>query len=104
MSADFAGPTTSDPVADLPERPKSIVVFINPFGGKGKAKQIYDKQVEPVLQLVGVDRKVILTERANHAYDLVQEFGQDTWQTVDGVVSVGGDGLFNEVLCSSVIR
>lgn len=26
------------------------------------------------------------------------------WSSIDGIVSVGGDGLFNEVLCSSVIR
>lgn len=26
-------------------RPKNLLIFINPYGGKGKAKSIYDKQV-----------------------------------------------------------
>lgn len=46
----------------------------------------------------------MLTERANHAYDILQEIEKDEWTTIDGVVSVGGDGLFNECLCSIVIR
>uniref|UniRef100_A0A1I7SAB0 DAGKc domain-containing protein n=1 Tax=Bursaphelenchus xylophilus TaxID=6326 RepID=A0A1I7SAB0_BURXY len=92
------------PLSELSERPKNIIVFINPYGGKGKAKQIYDKQVEPILELVGVNREVILTQRADHARDTIKELGIDSWGSIDGVVSVGGDGLFNEVLYSSIIR
>ncbi|CEF66383.1 Ceramide kinase [Strongyloides ratti] len=88
----------------LPERPKKLVIFVNPFGGKGKAKKIYDTKVEPFFKMVGIECNVILTERANHAFDLLQQFGNDPWETMDGVVSVGGDGLFNEVLCSTVMR
>ena len=85
-------------------RPKNLLIFINPYGGKGKAKQIYDKQVEPVLGLADIKRKVVLTERAQHAYDVLQELSKEELGEVDGVVSVGGDGLFNECLCSLVIR
>uniref|UniRef100_A0A914QD89 DAGKc domain-containing protein n=2 Tax=Panagrolaimus davidi TaxID=227884 RepID=A0A914QD89_9BILA len=85
-------------------RPKSLLIFINPYGGKGKAKSIYDKQVDPILALANIKRRVVLTERANHAYDILQEIEKDEWTTIDGVVSVGGDGLFNECLCSIVIR
>uniref|UniRef100_A0A0N4ZU84 DAGKc domain-containing protein n=1 Tax=Parastrongyloides trichosuri TaxID=131310 RepID=A0A0N4ZU84_PARTI len=94
----------SQKLQELPERPKKLVIFVNPFGGKGKAKKIYDTKVEPFFKMVGIECNVILTERANHAYDLLQEFNDDPWKTMDGVVSVGGDGLFNEVLCSTIIR
>lgn len=51
-----------------------------------------------------MERTVIETQRANHAYDYVKVLEQDAWEGVDGVVSVGGDGLFNEILSSTIIR
>lgn len=86
------------------QRPKNLLIFINPFGGKGKAQNIYQKQVEPILELAEIKRKVVLTERADHAYDILQNLDKEEYHDIDGVVSVGGDGLFNEVLCSIVIR
>ncbi|KAI6192748.1 Ceramide kinase [Aphelenchoides besseyi] len=84
-------------------RPEKLYVFINPFGGKGKAKSIYKKQVEPIFKMAGLSTTVIMTERQNHAYDVIQELEAEEWKTMDGVVSVGGDGLFNEVLCSVIL-
>ncbi|KAI6232945.1 Ceramide kinase [Aphelenchoides fujianensis] len=85
-------------------RPKKLLLYINPFGGKGKAKNIFEKEVEPLFKLAGLKPTVYITERANHAYDILQELTPEEWESVDGVVSVGGDGLFNEVLCSVVLR
>ncbi|KAI6178791.1 Ceramide kinase 1 [Aphelenchoides besseyi] len=85
-------------------RPEKLYIFINPFGGKGKAKSIYKKQVEPIFKMAGLSTTVIMTERQNHAYDVIQELDAEEWKTMDGVVSVGGDGLFNEVLCSVILR
>jgi ceramide kinase len=61
-------------------------------------------QVEPILDLVGVNREVIKTERANHAFDILKELDAETWGSIDGLISVGGDGLFNEILSSTVVR
>ena len=47
---------------------------------------------------------MIKTERADHAYDVLKGLDAEKWSTIDGVVSVGGDGLFNEVLSSTIIR
>uniref|UniRef100_A0A915EK75 DAGKc domain-containing protein n=1 Tax=Ditylenchus dipsaci TaxID=166011 RepID=A0A915EK75_9BILA len=88
----------------IPQRPKNLLVFINPFGGKGKADDIYSKKIEPLFQLVGVQPEVIKTERANHAFDVLKQLDQESWEAIDGIVSVGGDGLFNEVLSSAVVR
>lgn len=32
-------------VAELEQRPKTLLIFVNPYGGKGKAKKIYSNQV-----------------------------------------------------------
>ncbi|VDM97503.1 unnamed protein product [Thelazia callipaeda] len=89
---------------DLEQRPKTLLIFINPFGGKGNAKKIFSKQVTKILEMAGIHCDVILTQRANHAFDYLKELNSSYWTTLDGVVSVGGDGLFNECLSAVVCR
>lgn len=36
-------------VLELEQRPKILLIFVNPFGGKGKAKKIYSDQVGFIL-------------------------------------------------------
>uniref|UniRef100_A0A1I8AGY8 DAGKc domain-containing protein n=1 Tax=Steinernema glaseri TaxID=37863 RepID=A0A1I8AGY8_9BILA len=91
-------------IRELVSRPKNLIVFINPFGGKGRAKQIYERQVQLLFEMAEINCEKVLTERANHAFDVLTELPADKWGSIDGVVSVGGDGLFNEVLCSGVKR
>ena len=43
--------------------------------------------------------KTIYTERANHAHDYIIEQSLDTY---DGLICVGGDGMFSE-LCHSLL-
>ncbi|KAL3085011.1 hypothetical protein niasHS_010080 [Heterodera schachtii] len=85
-------------------RPKRLLVFINPFGGKGHAISIWEKEVEPIFKLANIEYEVRKTERADHALEIVREFSVDQWEGIDGIVSVGGDGLFNEILSATVIR
>ncbi|XP_069065381.1 ceramide kinase-like isoform X2 [Pleurodeles waltl] len=75
-------------------RPKNLLVFINPFGGRGQAVRIYSK-VSPLFQLAGIRTRVIETTRANHARDHIL---QEDLQGVDGLVCVGGDGMFSELM------
>ncbi|XP_077120971.1 ceramide kinase isoform X2 [Ranitomeya variabilis] len=76
-------------------RPKHLLVYINPYGGKKKGKQIYDKKVAPLFSLASISTEVIVTEYANHARDNLYEVNLEKY---DGVVCVGGDGMFSEVL------
>ncbi|KHJ97056.1 diacylglycerol kinase catalytic domain protein [Oesophagostomum dentatum] len=86
-------------------RPKNIIVFINPFGGKGKAQAIFQDNVETFFKLTpGLSFEVILTQRANHARDYILEMSPEHWKSIDGLVSVGGDGLFNELLSGALLR
>lgn len=82
-------------------RPKHILVFINPFGGKGQAQNIFNSSVEPLFRAAGVRYTVVVTERANHARDLLRS---DPLDDVDGVICVGGDGMFSELFNGLLLR
>ncbi|XP_044162355.1 ceramide kinase-like isoform X1 [Bufo gargarizans] len=82
-------------------RPRKLLVFINPFGGRGKASRIYYGNTSHLFQLAGIETDVIETTRANHARDYIMEADL---QTYDGVVCVGGDGMFSELLHGLVSR
>uniref|UniRef100_A0A8C8ZDR0 Ceramide kinase n=1 Tax=Prolemur simus TaxID=1328070 RepID=A0A8C8ZDR0_PROSS len=43
----------------LTSRPKHLLVFINPFGGKGKGKRIYEQKVAPLFTLASITTDVI---------------------------------------------
>ncbi|GAA6233322.1 ceramide kinase-like [Lates japonicus] len=86
----------------LTNRPKSLLVYINPYGGKRHGKRIYEQKVAPLFRCAGISADVIVTERANHARDhLKTEANLDKY---DGVVCVGGDGMFSEILHGLVTR
>ncbi|AWP09645.1 putative ceramide kinase-like [Scophthalmus maximus] len=78
-----------------PLRPHKLLVFINPFGGKRKGRKIYHSVVAPLFELVGISSHVIVTERANQARDHLLKKDLTGF---DGVVCVGGDGMFGEIL------
>lgn len=42
-----------------PLRPLRLLVFINPFGGKKKGRQIYHSLVAPLFELAGISSHVI---------------------------------------------
>ncbi|UYV79567.1 CERK [Cordylochernes scorpioides] len=81
-------------------RPRKLLVFINPYGGKKKAPDIY-KKVYPLFRLASIQLDERVTQRANHARDLLLDMDLSGY---DGVVGVGGDGMFSELLNGLVVR
>ncbi|XP_075455911.1 ceramide kinase isoform X2 [Ascaphus truei] len=82
-------------------RPKHLLVYINPYSGKKKGKQIYEQKVAPLFSLASISADVIVTEYANHARDNLYEVNLEKY---DGIVCVGGDGMFSEVLHGLIRR
>ncbi|XP_042308351.1 LOW QUALITY PROTEIN: ceramide kinase-like [Sceloporus undulatus] len=76
-------------------RPRSLLIFINPVGGRKRAVEIYQNQVAPLFTLAGIYVQVVETCRANEARDYILHHDLCDF---DGLVSVGGDGTFNEVM------
>ena len=85
------------------DRPKQLLLFINPYGGSKKGTKIFDLEIKPILQLARIDYTLVITERANHARDILLDEQTDL-RPYDGIVCVGGDGMFGEILNGVLIR
>ncbi|XP_048737779.2 ceramide kinase-like [Ostrea edulis] len=83
------------------KRPRRLLVFINPRSGKRDAEKIYKKQVLPVFRMCGIETKEYVTKRANDVGDCLRNTHLDIY---DGVVAVGGDGIYNEVMSGLLDR
>ncbi|KAM9754846.1 ceramide kinase isoform 2-T5 [Menidia menidia] len=94
--------TIREQLAHIGDRPRSLLVYINPFGGKRQGKRIYEQKVAPLFAQAGVLTHVIVTERANHARDHLRTDAE--LKKFDGVVCVGGDGMFSELVHGLVWR
>ncbi|KAG0534855.1 hypothetical protein BDA96_04G315800 [Sorghum bicolor] len=78
-------------------RPKNLMVFVHPLCGKGRGVRNWET-VSPLFIRAKIKTKVIVTQRAGHAYDTLSSLSDIELKAFDGVVAVGGDGLFNEIL------
>ncbi|KAM7504608.1 hypothetical protein LguiB_003512 [Lonicera macranthoides] len=78
-------------------RPKSLLVFVNPRSGKGNGCKTWEA-VAPIFSLAEVQTKLTVTERAGHAFGVMASISNRELSSYDGVVVVGGDGFFNEIL------
>ncbi|KAK3606167.1 hypothetical protein CHS0354_010801 [Potamilus streckersoni] len=78
----------------VPHRPQRLLIIVNPESGKRKGLKIYKSQVEPIFKLARIETEVVVTERAGHAEEMMSS--RDL-SGIDGLVLVGGDGIFHEV-------
>ena len=83
------------------KRPKKLLVFINPFGGKGQAWKINESIIQPLFRKCHIESQVLITERPNHAIDVLKTCDLNG---IDGVICIGGDGMFNEIFNGLFIR
>lgn len=82
-------------------RPKRLLLFVNPYGGKKRALKIYDGTVKPIFQLAGIDASVVISQRSNQVRDFIMTQSLDYF---DGIVCIGGDGTFSELFNGIIFR
>lgn len=85
-------PGVAEPHIDYNQR---LLVLINPNSGPGKAHQKYKRYVAAVFGEAEVQHSVIVTERANHALEIVSTLDLTAYS---GLVIISGDGLLYEVM------
>ncbi|CAL0310992.1 unnamed protein product [Lupinus luteus] len=78
-------------------RPRNLLVFVHPRSGKGTGCRTWET-VAPIFLRAKVETKVIVTERAGQAFEVMSSITNKELNSYDGVVAVGGDGFFNEIL------
>ena len=77
---------------------KKCALIINPNSGKDLSKD-YLFEYQKILAKHGYETIVYFTSRGKHAIEIIQDL-----QGIDLVVSMGGDGTFNEVVTGNMKR
>ncbi|XP_076082885.1 ceramide kinase 1-like isoform X2 [Mytilus galloprovincialis] len=83
------------------ERPKSVVIFLNPIGGSGNSESIFTKEVEPILKLASIKYELIVSATPDHAKELPASFD---FSKYDVLVIMGGDGTLNDLVNGLLLK
>ncbi|VVD03510.1 unnamed protein product [Leptidea sinapis] len=78
-----------------PINDKKLLVLLNPKSGPGKAREIFQTKVAPILQEAEIPYDLQVTKYANYAREFVRTRNVYNWR---GIVAVGGDGVLFEIL------
>ena len=93
---------------------RRFLVLVNPFGGAGQGKKVYENKCRPIFEAseCSVDvacecqrwgRNLQLlkptdTQYRGHAFDMAKEAAQSMGNSYNAIVCVSGDGLIHEVI------
>lgn len=77
---------------------KKCVLICNPTSGKDNKKKLVSEFIK-ILGFSEYETTAIFTKYSGHAKDIVQKLGP-----CDLVISLGGDGTFNEVVSGNLLR
>lgn len=78
-----------------PSNDKKLLILLNPKSGPGKARELFQTKVAPLLQEAEIPYDLHVTKYAQYAREFVRTRNVYSWR---GVVAVGGDGVLFEVL------
>ncbi|KAI8388563.1 ATP-NAD kinase-like domain-containing protein [Radiomyces spectabilis] len=74
---------------------KRLKVIVNPAGGQGKAKDIFEFGVKPVFEAANCEMDIQYTEHQGHALQIAKDLDINRY---DAIVTVSGDGIIHEVI------
>lgn len=102
LSIDSLASSSTDVVEEILDRSykstkrnKSILVIINPHGGKGRANKLYVSKAKPILIASHCTVEILETTYHRHAIDIAQNIDIDKY---DVIACASGDGIPHEVL------
>ena len=78
---------------------KKSVIICNPNSGKDNKRKLIDK-LEAILHKKGYKTETIFTKYGGHAKEIVKNLPNN----IDLLISLGGDGTFNEVVSGNIQR
>lgn len=81
--------------AILPKDIRKILVILNPKSGSGKARELFQQRVAPMLTEAEITYDLHVTKYANFAREFVRRKDIYQWKFI---VVVGGDGIYYEVI------
>jgi len=73
---------------------KKYLVLVNPKSGQGKSITLFNKKGRPVLDEAYINYKLVITDHAGHATEIVRQMEQTEF---DVIVISSGDGMIHEV-------
>ncbi|XP_017852122.1 sphingosine kinase 2 [Drosophila busckii] len=76
---------------------KRLLILLNPKSGSGKGRELFQKQVAPLLREAQADYDLQITTHSQYALEYVRS-RKDLLERYAGIVVASGDGLFYEVL------
>ncbi|KAF8936050.1 ATP-NAD kinase-like domain-containing protein [Dissophora ornata] len=77
------------------KRSRHFKVLVNPFGGQGHAKRIWEHTAEPLFKAAGCTYDLIYTTHRFHAKEIARDLDIRAY---DAIVAVSGDGVLHEVI------
>lgn len=83
------------------ERPRKVIVFLNPAAKDGKTKYLLEKHVLPLLHLAGIELHVVRTEHEGQAKAYMSVLDNNI---VDAIMVAGGDGTLSEIVTGLLRR
>ncbi|KAK2079821.1 hypothetical protein QBZ16_002216 [Prototheca wickerhamii] len=90
--------TLQQAVAMTGRRPQRVLVLVNPVSGEGRSPAAVQSMLVPTLRAAGVDARVLTTRHDARTADLLARMRPAELAGFDGVVAVGGDGAFHELI------
>ncbi|XP_058055221.1 sphingosine kinase 2-like [Anopheles bellator] len=78
-----------------PRDTRKMLVILNPKSGSGKAREMFQQRVAPIFAEAEILYDLHITKKCNWAREFVRLRDIYLWR---GIVVVGGDGIFFEVL------
>lgn len=88
-------------ILEFIQRPKRLLLFVNPFGGKRQAMKIFESHAKPLFEIAGIEVTLTVSQRKDQIRDFVVNHNLDLF---DAVGCVGGDGTVSELFNGLVLR